>query len=123
MEKISGAFLIMLFGAIWLVPPFYWGYINGDFLAIPIWSVMMALTAVGTGWRRRKRAYSFRLCTQLFSPRLALCLFIFSDVLLPCIGRMWPQQSRRFCNDTHGNGTLHFRRYRHVLVRHLKQGA
>jgi hypothetical protein len=55
MEKISGAFLIMLFGAIWLVPPFYWGYINGDFLAIPIWSVMIALTAVGTGWRRRKR--------------------------------------------------------------------
>lgn len=55
MEKISGAFLIILLGAIWLGPPAYWGHINGSFLVALIWPVMAAFTAVGTGWRFRKR--------------------------------------------------------------------
>jgi hypothetical protein len=54
MEKISSGFLIILLGVIWVGPPIYWGYINGSRLAIPIWSVMLAFTAVGAGWRHRK---------------------------------------------------------------------
>jgi hypothetical protein len=55
MEKISSGFLIILLGVIWVGPPIYWGYINSSFLATPVWSVMLAFTAVGTGWRHRKR--------------------------------------------------------------------
>ena len=56
MEKITDASLLILFGAIWLGPPSYWGYINGNFLATLIWPVMAAFTVVGTGWRFRKRS-------------------------------------------------------------------
>ena len=55
MEKISAGFLIILLGVIWLGPPIYWGYINGNFLLILVWPVMLAFTLVGTGWRYRKR--------------------------------------------------------------------
>jgi hypothetical protein len=56
MEKISGGFLLILVGLIWLGPPIYWGYINGDYPAILVWSVALAILAVCTGWRNRKRS-------------------------------------------------------------------
>jgi hypothetical protein len=40
---------------IWFGPPIYWGSINGNFLLILVWPVMLAFTAVSTGWRYRKR--------------------------------------------------------------------
>jgi hypothetical protein len=56
MEKISGGFLLFLLGMIWLGPPMYWGYINGNILAILIWPLILVSTAVSTGWRYRKRS-------------------------------------------------------------------
>jgi hypothetical protein len=83
MEKISGGFLLILLGVIWLGPPMYWGYINGNFLAILVWPLILAFTAVSTGWRYRKRSLLKSLLHGIVFAAIGVVPIYFFGLLFP----------------------------------------
>lgn len=68
-------FLLLNFG-----PPFYWGFVGAGILAPLLWSVGMAMFAIGTDWRAPGRGV-------LGSALLGLCFATLANVSIYFIGR------------------------------------